>query len=86
MASLFTPAHRPPALPASLKEKYGFGRIGEEPERILRRVSRRGSIRSDAELRVVRDIVSDAPDSLEPEQLALLQGAVDDYELGGRGR
>lgn len=85
MASLFTPAHRPPLLPASFKEKYGFGRIGEEPEKVLQRVTRRGKIRSNAELRVIRDIVSDAPDSLEPEQLALLQGAVDDYELGGRG-
>lgn len=68
------------AIAAELKKQFGFGRIADDPDVVLKRVARRKRVVNDEELRIVLDALSVVDDSIEPELRAAVDAAARRYE------
>jgi hypothetical protein len=68
------------AIAAELKKQFGFGRIADDPDVVLKRVARRKRIANDEELRIVLDALAVVDDSIDPELRAGVDDAARRYE------
>lgn len=65
---------------AELKKQFGFGRLAEDPDVVIKRVLRRKKIANDRELRVILDVLACVDDSLDPPVRDALDDAARRYE------
>ena len=65
---------------AELKKQYGFGRLAEDPEVVIKRVMRRKKIANNRELRVILDVLACVDDRLDPAVREAIDAAARRYE------